>query len=157
MPRKKKPAPAADPTVGHNSFDKDRLRNLVDRIQALEDERAGLAEDVRSIYAEAKAAGFNVPALHKIVRRRRHKPEQQQAREALQAAVDEYLAALGGLRHNRIRTSSHRARPRRAGAAGLTRDGRQRMEHESPQDRTTRGPYPRRNVGQAPTVKICYE
>jgi len=44
-----------------------------------------------------RPAGFNAQALREIVRRRRQKPEQREAREARQALIDEYTAALGGL------------------------------------------------------------
>ena len=100
MPREK-PNPEAAPAIGDNAAlnaaDRDKLKNLVDRISTLEEERAGLAEDVRSIYGEAKSAGFNAAALREIVRRRRLKPEQREAREARQAVIDAYVAALGGL------------------------------------------------------------
>jgi len=44
-----------------------------------------------------RPAGFNAQALREIVRRRRQKPEQREAREARQVLIDEYTAALGGL------------------------------------------------------------
>jgi uncharacterized protein (UPF0335 family) len=95
MPSKKNPIPAADPAIGHNSLNsaaRDQLRGLVARIEALEEEKAGLAEDIRSIYAEAKSAGFDAAALRQIIRLRKQEPAKQDARQAL---VDEYMAALG--------------------------------------------------------------
>ena len=41
----------------------DRLRKIVERIERLEEERKGLASDIRDIYAEAKSAGFDVPVI----------------------------------------------------------------------------------------------
>jgi uncharacterized protein (UPF0335 family) len=93
--RKKNPTPVAEPTIGHNSLNaaaRDQLRSLVDRIEALEEEKAGLAEDIRGIYAEAKSAGFDATALRQIIRLRKQEPAERSARQAL---VDEYLAALG--------------------------------------------------------------
>jgi len=92
MPRKK--PNEASPAIGDNSAlnaaDRDKLKNLVYCISVLEEERAGLDEDVRSIYAEAKSAGFNARALREIVRRRRQNPKQRETREARQAAIDAY-------------------------------------------------------------------
>ncbi len=98
-PKKTKPQteqPAA-PAIGHNSLstaDRDKLKSLVDRIEAIEQERADLAEDIRSLYAEAKSAGFDAAALRQIIRLRK---QDKSERDARQAIVDEYRAALGML------------------------------------------------------------
>jgi uncharacterized protein (UPF0335 family) len=91
MLRKKKPTPTP---AGHNSVDRDRLRGLVDRIEALEEDKAAIAEDLRGIYTEAKSAGFDASALRQIVRLRKQEPAERDAR---QAVIDAYMAALGGL------------------------------------------------------------
>jgi uncharacterized protein (UPF0335 family) len=88
----------AAPPIGDNSSlnaaDRDKLKSLVDRIEAMEGEKAGLAEDIRGIYAEAKSAGFDGAALRQIIRLRKQEPAEREARQAI---VDAYLAALGGL------------------------------------------------------------
>lgn len=48
-----------------------QLRSIVDRIERLNAEIAGLQEDVRDIYKEAKGNGFHVPALRKVVAERK--------------------------------------------------------------------------------------
>jgi hypothetical protein len=60
MPRKSKSPEASIAGPGHNSLDRDKLRNLVERIENLESERAELASDIRDVYAEAKAGGLDV-------------------------------------------------------------------------------------------------
>lgn len=72
----------------------DRLRSLVGRIERLEEERRGLAGDIRDIYAEAKSAGFDVKVLRQIVRERRESRAEREGREAL---LDFYRRALGML------------------------------------------------------------
>jgi Uncharacterized protein conserved in bacteria (DUF2312) len=68
MPKNSK---AADPAIGHNSINRDRLKSFVDRIEALEIEMAGLSEDRKSVYLEAKGCGLDGP------RRRRSPPGHQ--------------------------------------------------------------------------------
>jgi uncharacterized protein (UPF0335 family) len=95
--RSKKTTTPAEPTVGHNStgvIDKDRLRDIVTRIEAIEEERAELAGDVKDILSEAKSSGFDVRAIRQIIRLRR---QDQADRDARQAVVDEYMEALGDL------------------------------------------------------------
>jgi uncharacterized protein (UPF0335 family) len=82
------------PSIGHNSIDKTKLKELVERIERIEEERSSLGEDVRSIYSEAKSAGLDVKALRQVVKLRR---QDQEKRTALQEMIDEYMAALGML------------------------------------------------------------
>jgi uncharacterized protein (UPF0335 family) len=100
MAKRSKPKPEADqaaaPPIGDNSnlnaADRDKLKSIVGRIEALEEEKAGLAEDIRDVYAEAKGAGFNVAALRQIVRLRK---QDKGERDARQSIIDAYMAALG--------------------------------------------------------------
>ena len=45
----------------------ERLRQLIERIERLEDEKAALAADIREIYAEAKAVGFDAKIMRQII------------------------------------------------------------------------------------------
>ena len=76
---------------GHNSTD-DRLRLLVERIERLEEEKKGIADDVRDVYAEAKAVGYDARIMRQIVKLRKMKPDDRAEMEAL---LDTYKAALG--------------------------------------------------------------
>jgi uncharacterized protein (UPF0335 family) len=78
--------------AGTANFAKGQLRSLVERIEKLEEEKKAIAEDVREVYAEAKAAGFDVRALRVVVRLRLQDNEERKEHEAL---VDLYRSALG--------------------------------------------------------------
>lgn len=49
----------------------DRLRSLIERIERLEEEKAGIASDIRDVYAEAKSAGFDTKIMRAIIRLRK--------------------------------------------------------------------------------------
>ena len=70
----------------------ERLRQLIERIERLEDEKAALAADVREIYAEAKAVGFDAKVMRQIIKMRKMDTADQQEMEAL---IDTYKHALG--------------------------------------------------------------
>ena len=76
---------------GHNSAD-DRLRLLIERIENLEVERKNIAEDIRDVYLEANAVGYDPKIMRQVVRIRKIKPDDRREMEAL---LDTYLAALG--------------------------------------------------------------
>ena len=40
----------------------DQLRLLIERIERLEEEKKGVADDIKDVYGEAKATGFDVVA-----------------------------------------------------------------------------------------------
>ena len=46
----------------------DQLRSFVDRIEHLEEEKAAIGADIKEVYAEAKASGFDAKTLRQIVR-----------------------------------------------------------------------------------------
>lgn len=70
----------------------DRLRTIVERIERLEEERKGLANDIKDIYAEAKSSGFDVPVIRRIIRARKQEPAEVEEQETL---FDVYRRALG--------------------------------------------------------------
>jgi uncharacterized protein (UPF0335 family) len=74
------------------NFAKGQLKSLVERIEKLEEEKKALADDVREVYAEAKAAGFDVKALRAVVRLRLQDTVERKEHEAL---VELYRDALG--------------------------------------------------------------
>ena len=49
----------------------ERLRSLIERIERLEDDRAAIAGDIREVYAEGKAAGFDAKIMRQVIRLRR--------------------------------------------------------------------------------------
>jgi len=70
----------------------DRLRLLIERIERLEEEKKGIADDIKDTYAEGKAVGYDTKIIRQIVRLRKMKPEDRAEMEAL---LDTYKAALG--------------------------------------------------------------
>jgi uncharacterized protein (UPF0335 family) len=71
-----------------------QLRQLVEQIERLEEEKKALAADIRDKYLEAKGVGFDVKALRQIVRMRK---KSQQEREEEETILEVYLLALGML------------------------------------------------------------
>lgn len=71
---------------------KEKLRQYVDRIERLEEEKTELMGQMKEVYAEAKALGFDTKALRQVIRLRK-----QDARERAEAemVLDLYLQALG--------------------------------------------------------------
>jgi uncharacterized protein (UPF0335 family) len=70
----------------------DRLRSIVERIERLEEERKGLADNIKDIFAEAKSAGFDVKVVRQIIAIRRREPAEVEEQETL---LDLYRRALG--------------------------------------------------------------
>ncbi|NHN82138.1 DUF2312 domain-containing protein, partial [Acetobacter lovaniensis] len=79
-----------DPAVG--GIAADRLRSIVERVERLEEERKGLAGDIKDIFTEAKSAGFEVKVLRQIIRIRKQDPDDVEEQETL---LDIYRRALG--------------------------------------------------------------
>lgn len=75
-------------------FAKDHLRAFVERIERLEEEKKGAADDIRDVYAEAKGNGFDVKALRAVIKIR--KLDRDEWNE-FTAILDTYLQALGML------------------------------------------------------------
>lgn len=82
--------------IGDNSsrFAKDQLKAFVERIERLEEEKKAIADDIRDVYAESKANGFDVKALRKIIAIRKQDADKRREHEAI---VDTYMHALGML------------------------------------------------------------
>lgn len=69
-----------------------RLRSFVERIERLEEEKAALAEDIKEVYAEAKAVGFDAKTMRKIVSLRKMDVEKRREEAEL---LELYKAAIG--------------------------------------------------------------
>lgn len=69
-----------------------RLRSFIERIERLEGEKSELAEDIKEIYGEAKANGYDPKIMRKIVRMRKMDVEKRQEEEAL---IEVYKLAVG--------------------------------------------------------------
>jgi uncharacterized protein (UPF0335 family) len=73
-------------------FAKDHLKAFVERVERLEEEKKAISDDIRDVYAEAKANGFDTKALRTIVRLRKQDVEERREQENILAT---YMHALG--------------------------------------------------------------
>lgn len=71
----------------------DILRSFIERIERLEEEKKGIADDIRDVYAEAKSSGFEPKIMRQVVRLRKMESHEREEQEAL---LDVYLHALEG-------------------------------------------------------------
>ncbi len=77
--------------VGHNSAG-DPLRLLIERIERLEEEKKGVAEDIKDVYTEAKARGYVPKIIREIVRIRKMSKDDRDEHFAI---LDTYASAIG--------------------------------------------------------------
>jgi len=80
--------------MADTSVARDQLRTIVERIERLEEEKKAIADDIKDVYAEAKANGFDTKTLRQVVRLRKVEAAERQEQEAM---LDLYLSALGML------------------------------------------------------------
>lgn len=69
-----------------------RLLSFIERVERLETERDALSQDIREVFSEAKAVGFEVKIMRKLLKLRRI-DTQKRAEE--QALLETYAAAIG--------------------------------------------------------------
>lgn len=80
--------------MSDNMVAREQLKSVVERIERLEEEKKAIADDIRDVYAEAKASGFDAKVLRQVVRLRKQDLTERQEQEAVR---DLYLQALGML------------------------------------------------------------
>ncbi|MBN9600859.1 MAG: DUF2312 domain-containing protein [Afipia sp.] len=73
-------------------FAKDQLKSIVERIERLEEEKKAIADDIKDVYAEAKANGFDVKVVRAIIRMRKEDADKRAEHETI---LETYLMALG--------------------------------------------------------------
>lgn len=80
--------------IGHNSLTesaRDKLRSTVQRIENLEAEKKEVADQIKDVYAEAKAIGYDTKALRQLIRLRKIDRQQREEEEQILAT---YMAAF---------------------------------------------------------------
>lgn len=85
------------------------LKSFARRIDSLEEEKKNLSEDIRSVYAEAKSAGYDVKAVREARRRLKLTPE-------FEAVVETYQLELDLKPSGKASAKRERAEARSAGA-----------------------------------------
>jgi uncharacterized protein (UPF0335 family) len=68
------------------------LRQFIERVERLEEEKAALQEDITDVMAELKGRGYDVKAVRAILKLRKQDPDERQEAEAI---LDLYMNALG--------------------------------------------------------------
>jgi uncharacterized protein (UPF0335 family) len=81
-------------TISTTTVAADQLKSVIERVERLEEEKKEVAEQIKEVYAEAKANGFDAKTIRKVVSLRKLGTEERQEEEAL---LDLYLSALGML------------------------------------------------------------
>lgn len=93
----KTPNPAQDlPSIdgGENEFSiaAAELRQFIERIERLEEERTTLNDDIKEVVAEAKGRGYDTKTIRAIVRLRKKDSNHRKEEEAM---LELYKSALG--------------------------------------------------------------
>ncbi len=72
----------------------DQLKSIIGRVEKLEEEKTGIAADIRDVFAEAKGNGFDVKAIRTIIKLRKMDMSEREEQETI---LDTYMHALGML------------------------------------------------------------
>ena len=89
------PQQKAKPPEAPGSIDeatRQQLRQTIEKIERLEEEKKEVAEQIKEVYAEAKAHGFDTKALRAVIK---HRKEDSDKREEHELILGTYLVALG--------------------------------------------------------------
>ena len=70
----------------------DQLRLFIERVERLEEEKKGVADDIRDVYSEAKSQGYDTKIMRQIIRLRAMDTNDRQEMEAI---LELYKAAVG--------------------------------------------------------------
>ena len=69
-----------------------RLATIIERIERLEEDKAGVSADIKEVYAEADADGYDKKIIRKVIVLRKQDRAKRQEEEAI---LDLYLSAIG--------------------------------------------------------------
>jgi uncharacterized protein (UPF0335 family) len=68
------------------------LEALLCRVERLEEEKKGIGDDIRDVYAEAKVKGYDTKTMREIIRQRRMEPDIRKERNQL---IQQYANSIG--------------------------------------------------------------
>lgn len=86
------------PAIGHNSGTAvtaeagKEIKAFIERVERLEEEKAGIAGDIKEVFAEAKGRGYDAKVIRHLIRLRKQDHAERQEFEAL---IDLYASAIG--------------------------------------------------------------
>lgn len=75
-----------DPVAG------DQLKSIVQRVERLEEEKKTISDDIKEVYSEAKANGYDTKVLRKVIALRKRDLDERKEEESI---LDLYLQAVG--------------------------------------------------------------
>lgn len=78
--------------IGHNQPGGEQLRLLIERIERLNEEKKGIADDIRDVFSEAKSQGYDAKVMREALKLRKMDND---ARLEFEAVLDTYKSALG--------------------------------------------------------------
>lgn len=70
----------------------ERLKQYIERIERLEEEKSGIAEDIRDVYAQSKSAGYDIKAIRQVIKLRKMDRQKRQEQEEI---LELYKSAIG--------------------------------------------------------------
>lgn len=76
------------------TFAQGQLKSIIERIERLEEEKKTIAGDIKEVYAEAKANGFDTKILRKVIALRKKDADERDEEEAM---LELYMMAIGML------------------------------------------------------------
>ena len=82
----------ADNDPKNKKHSDDRLRSLVERVERLEEDKAEISSDIRDVFAEAKAVGYDVKAMRAVIKLRKMNAADRDEQEFL---LEEYKRLCG--------------------------------------------------------------
>ena len=83
----------SDETIsGTESVSATQLRLFIERIETLEEEKKGIADDIKDVFLEAKAVGYDAKIMKQVIRLRKM---QDDDRREMETILDLYKSALG--------------------------------------------------------------
>jgi len=90
--KKKRVVP--DPIVANENYEvsAEQLKLFIERIERLEEEKTGIADDIKDVYAEAKSTGFDTKGMREIIRIRKM---EKHHRDEAEHILETYKSALG--------------------------------------------------------------
>jgi uncharacterized protein (UPF0335 family) len=78
--------------VSGGTVSAEQLRLFIERIERLNEEKQGISDDIKDVFAEAKGSGYDVKTMRSIIKLRKMERDARMEQEAL---LDTYKAALG--------------------------------------------------------------
>jgi uncharacterized protein (UPF0335 family) len=91
-PKGKKARPQPDPIIANPDATGQQLKQFVERIERLEEEKRGICDDISDVYSEVKSHGYDAKITRKIVELRRMDGHD---RAEMETVLDLYKSALG--------------------------------------------------------------